>query len=150
MSSKISVVVDTNLLLLYFVGLTNLNNISRFSRTSKYTDTDFVLLKEFIAKKQLIITQTILTEISNLSSKEYIQSDINRIIFECIKYAIEYSSTCKIITNINSFNKFGFADASIEEIAKNNILILTDDLDLFGYLSNSGYKTINFNHIKSK
>jgi len=42
--------VDTNLLLLYLIGTTNKNRISRFKRTQTYTIEDFELLDRFMAE----------------------------------------------------------------------------------------------------
>ena len=59
--------VDTNLLLLYLIGRTNRNRISKFKRTQAYTIEDFDLLHRFMAEfKTLITTPHVLTEVSNL------------------------------------------------------------------------------------
>ena len=64
------VLVDTNLLLLYFVGLYNPSLIPQFKRTRIFTVNDFDVLQNFIALfSKVVTTPDILTEVSNLSNQ---------------------------------------------------------------------------------
>jgi len=69
--------VETNLLLLYLIGRTNQNQISKFKRTQVFTIEDFDLLGRFMGKfKTLITTPHVLTELSNLgeSREHYVRA----------------------------------------------------------------------------
>ncbi|MBU1753132.1 hypothetical protein KKG56_04655, partial [bacterium] len=62
------IVVDANLLLVYFLGSFNPQLILQYKRTKIYTLEDFYVLCQFIKYfDRLITTPNILTEVSNLS-----------------------------------------------------------------------------------
>jgi hypothetical protein len=64
------ILVDTNLLLLFFIGLFDRGQISRFKRTKTYTGEDFDVLDRFLSQfARLITTPNILSEVSNLSGQ---------------------------------------------------------------------------------
>jgi len=144
--------IDTNLLLLYFVGMYDQDRIPRFKRTMAFTTDEFVLLatifKEF---DKIITTPNILTEVSNLSGqlpgnlRSYFYSDFAT----RIPTLQEQYTTSTTISTSTHFNTFGLTDAGIVETVKGNYLVLTADLDLFGLLQNLGVDAINFNHIRS-
>jgi len=48
----------------------------------------------------------------------------------------------------DKFSKFGLTDCGIVNVAKDNYLVLTDDLKLASYLQNIGIDTLNFNNIR--
>ncbi len=98
----------------------------------------------------MIVNQPILTEAFNLidslnNSENY---NLNRHLINRVLSLSETPSTNKEIFGMRSFIKFGFADASLDFLSANN-LVLTDDLRLYGYLSSQGKPVINFNHIRS-
>ncbi len=62
--------IDSNLLLLYFIGSYNIDLITSYKRTKKYTREDFYTLKDFTNSfNKLVTTPNILTEVSNLSTQ---------------------------------------------------------------------------------
>ena len=62
------ILIDSNLLLLYFIGKYNKTLIQRFKRTQKYVTEDYELLTAVIKDfTKIITTPNILTEVSNLS-----------------------------------------------------------------------------------
>lgn len=71
MRRRDGIVLDTNLLLLYCVGLYDPFVISRFTeRLSRYTVDDFRLLIRFTRLfKKIIVTPNVLTEVVNLIDK---------------------------------------------------------------------------------
>ena len=59
--------IDSNLLLLLFVGLRDRDRIQKFKRTAQFTIRDFERLAAFIRRfKEVVTTPSILTEVSNL------------------------------------------------------------------------------------
>ena len=61
------ILIDTNILLLYFVGTVNRERISQFNRTEKFTPEDYDILQSMMQQFQKIVTTpNILTEVSNL------------------------------------------------------------------------------------
>lgn len=64
------ILVDANLLLLFFVGLYDRSRIPTFKGTKAFTVQDFDLLKVvFSYFSKIITTPNILTEVSNLSNQ---------------------------------------------------------------------------------
>ncbi len=62
------ILIDTNLLLLYFIGKYNKSLIQYFKRTQKYVIEDYELSTSVIKFfTRIITTPNILTEVSNLS-----------------------------------------------------------------------------------
>ena len=62
--------IDTNILLLFFVGLYDRSWVERFKRTRRYTAQDFDLLMEIVLRfDRIITTPHILSEVSNLSGQ---------------------------------------------------------------------------------
>jgi hypothetical protein len=52
------------------------------------------------------------------------------------------------IAATDKFTKIGLTDCGIVNVAKDNYLVLTDDLKLAIYLQNIGIDTLNFNNIR--
>ncbi|WP_052315979.1 hypothetical protein [Desulfomonile tiedjei] len=64
------VLIDTNLLLLYFIGEFDIAQIGRFKRVKQFTTKDFDLIKKLLTFfKQRITTPNIMTEVSNLAGQ---------------------------------------------------------------------------------
>lgn len=145
------VLVDANILLLFFVGLYDPSRISTFKRTNTFTLQDFELLK-FLFRyfSKVMTTPNILTEVSNLSNQ--LRED------EKDKYYIEFASQASTfqenytssseICRKEYFKRFGLTDAGIISTVAGEYLILTDDFKLSNYLQTVGVDAINFNHIR--
>ncbi len=68
-----ALLLDTNLLLLYFVGAFRPDRIGTFDRTSKYSVDDFALLERLISQFKLMTTTPhVLTEVSNLMAQRHL------------------------------------------------------------------------------
>lgn len=64
------ILIDTNILLLLFVGIVNRERISKFNRTQQFTPEDFDILQEIILYfPKIVTTPNILTEVSNLAGQ---------------------------------------------------------------------------------
>jgi hypothetical protein len=144
--------VDTNLLLLYFVGAYDPERIPRFKRTMAFTVDEFLLLSMFFEIFETIITTpNILTEVSNLSGQ--LPTNLRSFFWEDFAGRMSglqesYTPSTTISASAH-FTKFGLTDSGIVGLVKNKYLVLTDDLKLFGYLQNLGIDVINFNHIRA-
>lgn len=146
--------VDSNLLLLYFVGLYDRERIRTFKRTYSrgFTLDDFDLLQRLLMLfGKVVTTPNILTEVSNLSNQlrddekaTYYSIFANRTSLLSEHYT-ESKQTCAL----EHFKHFGLTDSGIVGLAKGKYLVLTDDAPLVGCLQNLGIDVINFNHLKS-
>lgn len=145
------ILIDTNLLLLYFVGKYDADLISKFKRTMAFTVEEFLLLAMILQSfDRVITTPNVLTEVSNLSGQlpKNLHSDFYSDFAARIPVLEErYTASGTIAASVH-FNKFGLTDSGIVDIVKRSYLVLTDDLALFGYLQNLGIDAINFNHIR--
>lgn len=143
-------VIDTNLLILDFVGNYDISKIEKFKRTRKYTAKDYFLLQSLIKSfRKVIYNQPILTEIFNLLDTDNTSHNhqLNRHLVNHISKLSENLNKSDEILGMKSFVKYGFADASIDLLSNYN-LILTDDLKLFSYLAGQQKPVVNFNHIR--
>lgn len=148
------VLVDSNLLLLYFVGLYDPERIGTFKRTYSrgFTVDDFDLLVKLLTHfSRVVTTPNILTEVSNLSNQLrgdekaiYYSVFANRAVLLSERYT-ESKQTCALV----QFKQFGLTDTGIVGLAKGKYLVLTDDAPLVNCLQNLGTDVINFNHLKS-
>ena len=102
-------VVDTNLLLLFLIGRTNKNRISRFKRTQAYTIEDFDLLDRFMAEfKTLITTPHVLTEVSNLGKLQgQDREDIRAWFVRMIEASGEHFDESRMLVNEGGFHRLG-------------------------------------------
>lgn len=143
--------IDANLLLLYFVGAYDPDRISRFKRTMAFTVDEFLLLATVFDYFDIIITTpNILTEVSNLSGQ--LPKDLHSFFFNDLAKRIpvleEHYTSSSTIASSTHFNRFGLTDSGIIDIVKDKYLVLTDDLKLFDHLQNLGIDAVNFNHLR--
>jgi rRNA-processing protein FCF1 len=145
------ILIDSNLLLLYFIGKFDTSQISKFKRTSKFTSDDFRLLL-FVFKhfNNVVTTPNILTEVSNLSNQLAGNLKLNfytEFAKQVSTFQEQYISSVNICSQAH-FIKFGLTDSGIIELAANEYLILTDDFKLANLLESKNIDVINFNHIR--
>jgi len=138
--------VDTNILLLYIVGIVNVDLIRNFSRTANFTENDFYLVEKFINFFDVnITTPHILTEVSDLLGNRI---ELQLALGKYIELIEEKFLESKQITRTKTFLQFGLADTAITETAKNSYMVVTDDNPLFGYLTNQKIDAVNLDQIR--
>lgn len=145
------VLIDSNLLLLYFIGKYNPSVIQSFKRTKKFTIEDFDLLSQIICFfTKLITTPNILTEVSNLcnSLPGNIKNNYFTEFAKQIQVLNEHYKPSSNICSLDHFKKYGLTDSGIIELAKGNFLVLSDDFPLTNYLQSKNIDAINFNHLR--
>lgn len=158
MSKKLSdktkpIITDTGPLLLVLMGLYDINAIEDFKRlSSKYDSEDYDLVFQFIAKRKIIVTPQVLSEVSNFAEglknkfSEFIEG--NRTTLE--KIDEKYITKTNILAS-QEVIKFGFTDTSIILAAKEtNALVLTDDHPLWGKCKKIGLDTMHMDEILSQ
>lgn len=145
------VVVDTNILLLYFVGMTNRERIARFNRTQSFLPDDYDTLVRILSYfSRIITTPNILTEVNSLANQlgEPERTQCFTIFAQGISVFEECYLESKTVVTDQRFARFGLTDCGILNIARGQHLVLTDDLKLANYLQQQGIDTINFNNIR--
>jgi len=135
--------IDTNILLLLFVGRMDRAQISKFKRTAAYSASDYDLLKELAQRFQRILTTAhVLTEVSNLVSP-----DIREVMRQSVVAIDELHGPSLLIMSHAIYLPFGLADAAIATLGA-KALVLTDDIKLWVQLQRLGVDAINFNHLR--
>ena len=146
------IVVDTNILLLYFIGALDRDLIPKFKRTRQFTVEDHTILiriLDFFDK--VVTTPNILTEVSNLSGQlgEPVRSEYFRKFSSDITLLGEEYAASQDIAHMSEFVRFGLTDTGIIHLTRGKYLVLTDDLPLSLHLQSTGVDVINFNHVRS-
>lgn len=144
--------VDTNILLLYFVGKTNINRIQKFKRTEQFDPDDYKLLDNILAKfSKIVTTPNILTEVSNfLNQLGEPERNISLDIFaQSLSILDEHYISSEEVIKFSAFTRFGLTDSAIASFPKNQYLVLTDDLKLAIYLQSQDINTVNFNNLRT-
>lgn len=149
--SQIGLLVDTNILLLYVVGLVNPQRITRFKRTQQFTPEDYELLNKILLSfKRIFTTPHILTEVNSLANQlgEPERTRCFQILAQIINELEEYYKPSREVAQHPEFQRFGLTDCSILTLAQNSYLVLTDDLKLAVQLQRNGIDTVNFNNLR--
>ena len=149
---RCGLLMDANLLLLLFVGLTSRVMVSEHKRTRTYSPDDFDVLDRFVAQFDiLIVTPHILTEVVSLAAQcrgPWV-SQIRRCIATYIPRMKEEFVDSSTVVATDAFQSYGITDATIALVAQSSgYLVLTEDLKLISYLAGLEVDCINFNHLR--
>jgi rRNA-processing protein FCF1 len=144
--------IDSNLLLLLFVGLRDRNRIQKFKRTAQFTIRDFEHLAAFIRRfKEVVTTPSILTEVSNLLGQ--LPDSLKYSFYQHFAHAIrdmhEQYTPSQELGNEKAFPRFGLTDTAILQAASGKYLVLTDDFRLARYLTSQNIAVMNFNQLRA-
>ncbi len=146
------IVVDTNILLLYFIGALDREFIPQFKRTRQFTVEDHATLIRILDFFDTVVTTpNILTEVSNLSGQlgEPVRSEYFKKFSSDITLLKEEYVASQDVVAMQEFVRFGLTDAGLIYVTRGRYLVLTDDFRLSQYLQRAGVDVINFNHIRS-
>ena len=144
--------IDSNLLLVYCVGVYNPARIARFKRTAIFTVEDFELLTQFFAFfEKIVTTPNILTEVNSFSNQlaEDIKATYYPEFAKQITLLEEHFVPSAEVCALASFDRLGLTDVGIAKLVRDNYLVLSDDLRLVIHLQNIEVDAINFNHIRA-
>ena len=146
------IMVDTNILLLFFIGAFDQNLIPRFKRTRQFSVEDYATLISILGLfDRIATTPHILTEVSNLSGqlREPARSEYFKKFSSDITLLEEENVASRDVAQMQEFVKFGLTDTGIIHLTKGKYLVLTDDFRLSQYLQSAGVDVVNFNHIRT-
>jgi predicted nucleic acid-binding protein len=150
-----TLLVDTNLLVLFTVGSSDPRLIERHKRTQQFTAEDYRLLEDVLSRFQTVVTTpNVLTEVSNLVDQvggpvaQTLQELLVSVIGKLEEQYVASSDCC----GLEEFRRLGLADAAILRLAQDrgDLMILTDDIHLYLALQRSGLEAINFNHLREQ
>ena len=144
--------IDSNLLLLFFVGLHDRTRIEKFKRTAQFTIRDFERLAAFIRRfKEVVTTPSILAEVSNLLGQlpESLRYSFCQHFAYALKDLHEHYTPSRESGDEKAFPKFGLTDTAVLRAASGKYLVLTDDVRLTQYLLSQNVDVINFNRLRT-
>lgn len=147
------IILDSNLLVLLIVGLTDPNLISKHKRTKSYENEDFDLLANILSNyDQVVVTPHILTETSNLVSQigEPTMSLLRKTLLALLEEQKEEFQPSIDIGKHTSFLRLGLTDCAILKIVKSELPLITADLDLYLMAVKENENTVNFNHLRQQ
>ncbi|PWN56197.1 hypothetical protein [Abyssibacter profundi] len=148
---KSTILLDTNLLLLFTVGSTKREYVEKHKRLSNFCLQDFDLLAETLsAASAILLFPNTLTETSNLAA--YIEEPARSEIFHTLRTIIhecdERFVTSKAAIDCPEFIRLGLADSVLLSQAEADFVVLTADLDLYVATVTRGSEAVNFNHLR--
>lgn len=146
------ILVDTNLLLLLVVGSYQPERILTFKRTLQYTLDDYALILRVLERfDRRIVTPNILTEVDNLARQlPAAEHDaISQVIFQIVSASFEIHWASAQVTQNDIYPKIGLADCVTMAVARDDILIVTDDFELSNRITAIGCDALNINHIRN-
>ena len=151
-----SVLLDSNLLLVFLSGSLSPRLFGQFKRVSAYTLDDYELLVRLLgAFTTLLTTPHILTEVSNLANSlpEWLKADWNRNFAALIASQHdtpglrERWTPASELAQLPEFLAFGISDAALTELSS-DALIVTEDYRLAGVLRSQGVPVLNFGDLR--
>ncbi len=151
MNKSRKIIIDTNLLVLLVIGLTDRKLIEKHKRTKKFEIEDFKLLTNILSGyDEIVVTPHILTETSNLVSQigNPNLTAIRRTFSKLFSTQNERYEPSIEIGKHESFVRLGLTDCAILNLVKEKIPLITVDLDLYLSASNINHETLNFNHLR--
>ncbi|MDF1780759.1 MAG: hypothetical protein P1U67_05640 [Alcanivoracaceae bacterium] len=147
-----SLLLDTNLLVVFVVGLLDPSIIGRHKRTRDYTPEDFAALKSVLDNYQeLWITSQSVAETSNLvrQTNRPEAENLLTVLSELVSSSKESNMDSKAIFSVPCVQTLGVTDAGIAKKSKRVTNLLTADLDLYLEVSRLFGNAINFNHVRT-
>jgi len=151
-----SILLDSNLLLVFLAGSMNSRLFGSFKRVSAYTRDDFDLLVRMLGSFTVLLTTPhILTEVSNLANTmpEQFKQDWHRNIAALIATQQDTPSLRERWTSalelaaMPEFVAFGIADAALTKVSS-DALVVTEDYRLSNVLRSQGVPVINFGDLR--
>jgi hypothetical protein len=145
------VLLDTNILLLFFVGSLDPEQIPRCKRTKIFAVEDYDTLSGLLTSfEQVVTTPNILTEVSNLSGQfsGQLKDDYFALFAQGIMLLEEHYIRSADIAGTHQFWRLGITDAGIFHLVRGKYLTITDDFALSQYLRTQGADVLNFNEIR--
>jgi hypothetical protein len=147
------IILDANLLLLYFAGRHDPDLIGRFTeRLSRYNKDDFYQLAQFAHLfRHISTTPNVLTEVINLIDKRsgryagLLQTITTNIV---LPNEVYMPSQTAVGGEVRHFQTFGLTDLVLCELAQTRYVVLTDDIALWSFMTGRGCAAINFSQLR--
>jgi hypothetical protein len=145
-----AIILDANLLVLLIVGMASRTYIAIHKRLRAYTERDFDLLTDFLARAaRITVTPNTITETSNLVGQ--VAEPARRQVYLAFRALMPSTDEIYIESKRAAedavFPRLGITDSVLLNLAMENRIFLTADLDLYLEASRRDLRVINFNHL---
>jgi hypothetical protein len=149
-----AILLDANLLLLVAVGTYDKSLIGR-KRLDEYSTSDFDLLIDQISLfPRNLTTPHLLAEVSNLADQcipKNWHAEFRIFLSEIIISQLdEHWTRATELCQTNEFRRLGLADAGVCQLANEETVVLSADVELYLVLLERGVDAQNFNHLREK
>jgi hypothetical protein len=150
-NARRGIIFDTNILLVFLVGLLDRSSISSFKRTASYSEEDFEILARIAsAFPRLTTTPHVLTEVCNHGdSYNNASRNIYPTIIHFIENTKERRTDAKTAITFAHFPVLGIADTTLFHASLNGHCVVTDDMTCHNFIEDAGGLSLNFNHLRS-
>lgn len=147
-----SLLIDTNLLVLFVAGNLDKSKVGRHRRLRQFDTIDLDRVTQLAeANPKHVSTPNVLSEVSNHlnSGDQEIVPGAGLALSHYVRVLKEiYVPSRDLVTEVG-FEKFGLADAAIIDAARaTGSTVLTSEWALQGFLEHIGLKAINIFHLK--
>jgi len=145
------ILTDSNVLLLFLVGLCDVDLIPRFKRTRDYSAEDFEILRKLLSRfEKIVTTPNVATEVNGLAN--HLRDDWKIVFSDVFKERVAVMKE-RFVPSANAsrhdrFPTFGLSDTIMLMSAEDGQLVLTDDASLYRLLEWLELPCINFSHLR--
>jgi hypothetical protein len=147
-----SVLLDTNLLVLLIVGSTSEAHIPKHKRTRSYDVQSFRLLRETLLRNfaQVVTTPHVLAETSALIRQcaEPLRSDVTKLLGGWVSESREQHLPAAEVVQRPEYIRIGLTDAALVAQVSKEMVLLTDDLEVYLEATRAGIPAENFTHLR--
>ncbi len=140
--------LDTNVLLLWLVALTEPAILNDFKRVQQFDREDIVYLRKLLAGfSQIRTTPHVLAEASNFVDQSPLRwrSMLIEALKVFIRAAPETHDAAVALIGRSEFNALGLTDTALSKLS-GEAVVITVDFRLWGKIEAEGGNAINFNH----
>ena len=145
-------VLDTNVLLLWLVALTDQSLLLSFKRVDTFNAEDLATLGKLLRDFQnLITTPHVLAEVSNFvdQAPQYRRPKLIAALRHFIeKHREVYEAASELVAR-DEFSSLGIADTGLSALST-DAMVITTDYHLWGRITSRGGHCVNFHHLRSK
>ena len=148
-----NLILDTNVLVLLAVGLTDKKYVSLHKRTKKHDLTGFYIVQSIMSRfDSVILVPHVLAETSNLIRNIHdAAADLISIQFaNMIINTQERFIASSIAVRKREYKRLGLTDAILLEASSFGCHLLTDDLDLYLAALSSKLQVTNYSHVREQ
>lgn len=149
-----SLLLDTNLAVLLFVGFGSRSSIRKHKRLQNFEEEDFDLLRRTVDSFDvLLLSPNVLSETSNLIrymlDPARTRQAVDAMTRTILAYPEVYVPSSRAIGR-PEYHRLGMTDSVLLEMLDDGATLLTDDLALYIAGSQVGKNVINFNHLRER